>query len=155
MIILGLDPGIQKLGWAIIEKGGNNLSLKDYGLITTEPNLEKIYRFKEIKNQLIKLIKKYHPNILALEKILFFKNKKTAIEIAQVIGLIISLTADYKINLFEFTPLEIKLNTTGYGRANKLNVKKMMDLYFNLSSNFTDDIYDAIAIALAASHKVT
>ena len=150
MIILGIDPGIAKVGYALIEKTQGKTRFIKCGLISTASELPKLERFKEIKLALTKLILEYQPEIVALEKILFFKNKKTVIEVAQAIGLIISLIGDHGIELLEFTPLEVKMVVTGYGRADKLSIKKMVNFYFKVEQNFDDDVYDAIAIAITA-----
>lgn len=150
MIILGLDPGIAKLGYALIEKTEGKTRFIKCGLISTASELPKLKRFKQIKLALTKIILEYQPTTIALEKIIFFKNEKTVIEVAQVIGLIISLIGDYKIDLIEFTPLEVKVTVTGYGRADKLSIKKMVNFYFKVEQNFDDDVYDAIAIAITA-----
>jgi len=150
MIILGLDPGIAKVGYGLIEKTKGKPRLIECGLISTPSDLPKLERFKKIKLDLQKIIVQHQPEIIAIEKILFFKNKKTVIEVAQAIGLIISLISDYKIEFLEFTPLEVKLTVTGYGRADKLSIQKMVNFYFPVDKNFDDDVYDAIAIALTA-----
>lgn len=151
MIILGIDPGIEKLGYAFLEKNKKTIDIIEYGLITTQSGSEKIERIKKIKTELIKLIKKHHPEIMGFEKILFFKNKKTVIEIAQIIGLLISIAVDENLKIAEFSPPEIKMAITGYGRADKLNIKKMLQLSFKLKDNCEDDVYDALAIALTTA----
>lgn len=151
MIILGIDPGIHKLGYAFLEKNKKTIDIIEYGLITTESKNEKIERIKKIKTELTNLIKKHRPQIMGFEKILFFKNKKTAIEIAQIIGLLISIAADENLKINEFSPPEIKMAVTGYGRADKLNIKKMLQLSFKLKNDCEDDVYDALAIALTSA----
>lgn len=151
MTILGIDPGIHKLGYAFLEKNNGEIEIIEYGLITTESRSEKIERVKKIKTELVKLIKKYRPEIMGLEKILFFKNKKTVIEIAQIIGMLISIAVDENLKIIEFSPPEIKMAITGFGRADKLNIKKMLELSFKLRDDCEDDVYDALAIALTTA----
>ena len=122
MIIIGIDPGTATTGFAIIKKTKgtkNKLETIDYGCIKTCPDFSPGERLKKINNELNKLIKKYKPSVLAVENIYFFKNLKTAMPVSQAKGVILLTAAKKKIPVYEFTPLQVKMAITGYGRAEK------------------------------------
>lgn len=154
MTILGIDPGTNKIGYGIIKKDKNQFLLINYGCINIKSksineNLVKIQ--KEIE----KLIQIYKPNIAAIEQIFFFKNKKTAINIAQSRGVIITTLMKANIEIKEFTPLQIKQSVCGYGKADKNQVQKMIKLIFKLKDvPKPDDAADAIATAFCASNII-
>ena len=124
MIVMGIDPGLANLGYAFIEikKKGGKLKTIDYGCIITDPKFPTGERLKKIHNELNKLIKKYKPDIMAVESLYFFKNLKTALPVSQAKGVILLAAAKNKIPVYEFTPLQVKMVVTGYGRAEKQQV---------------------------------
>ena len=93
------------------------------------------------------IVKKYSPDVAAIEKLFYFKNLKTIIPVAQARGVILTVLAQNKVPVFEYTPLEVKQIMTGYGRATKDEVKKMTEIFLNETLPKLDDIDDAIAIA--------
>ncbi len=148
---MGIDPGVAKLGYAFIEikKKGGKLKTIDYGCIITDSNLFAGERLKKINNELNKLIKKYKPNILAVESIYFFKNFKTAMPVSQAKGVILLTAAKKKIPVFEITPLQMKMAITGYGKAEKKQVQEMLKVLLNLKeAPKSDDAADALGVAL-------
>jgi len=176
MIILGIDPGTATTGYSIIEKkpkkrrkiyqNKNNQQEKnvsewvkviDYGCITTSSNLSDGERLKRINNHLNKLIKQYKPEVLAIESIFFFKNLKTAMPVSQAKGVILFTAAKKKIPVYEFTPLQVKMAITGYGKAKKKQVQEMIKIIFNLEkkpkdkNKRKDDATDAIGIAFCCA----
>lgn len=152
MIIIGIDPGTAAIGFGIIKKE-EEISLIDYGCIKTPTNLTTAKRLEELYNQLIKLIKKHKPDIMAVEDIFFFKNLKTAIKVSQARGVILLTAAKSKISVFECTPLQIKQAVTGYGRAEKIQVQKMVKTLLNLKEiPKPDDAADALAAAICCAH---
>ncbi len=163
MIIIGIDPGIERLGYGIIEKQkskNKNLVVLDYGCITTSPVLKIEERLKKIHTDLSKIIKKYQPTIMAVESLFFFKNLKTAISVSQARGVILLTAADYKIPICEFTPLQVKMTIVGYGRAEKKQVQEMVKKFLNLekfdskkNNRKKDDAFDALGVAICASLK--
>jgi len=157
MIIIGLDPGTATTGWGVIEKSllkKTEPNVLDYGCIKTNPKLPAGERLKEISEELTKLIKKYKPRVLAVESLYFFKNLKTAMPVSQAKGVILLIAAQHKIPVYEFTPLQMKITITGYGRAEKKQVQKMIKILLNLEekpkdkNKRTDDATDALGIAL-------
>ena len=153
MILLSIDPGIEKLGYALFDKDKkypNNFKFLSSGLIKTNKTLHKEERLVIIFEKLSFLIKKYHPKKIIFEEIFFFKNQKTIIPVTQAQGVILLLAGLKKIPLVYFSPLKIKHVITGYGIADKKAVKKMVNLTLKLPEKARDDDeYDAIACGLA------
>lgn len=154
MIILGIDPGTAATGFGVIKKN-RELKLIEFGCIKTPTSLTTAERLKELHNQLSKLIKKHKPDIMAVEDIFFFKNLKTAIKVSQARGVILLSAAKSKISVFECTPLQVKQAITGYGRAEKIQVQKMVKMLFNLKEiPKPDDAADALAAAICCAHTI-
>jgi crossover junction endodeoxyribonuclease RuvC len=153
MKILGLDPGLATTGYGIIEFLPKNKKLEviNYGCIKTPANLTFPERIEIIYDQIEKLIKKYKPNRIAIEKIFFSKNVKTAFQVGECKGVIILSAIKHKIPIFEFTPLQVKQSLIGYGRASKNQIQKMVKKILNLTElPKPDDAADALAIALTS-----
>ncbi|MFC1663544.1 crossover junction endodeoxyribonuclease RuvC [Patescibacteria group bacterium] len=154
MIIIGIDPGIATTGYGIIKKikkgkVKNNVKCLGYGLIKTTPSFPMPERLQKINNELSRLIKKFQPNILAVENVYFFKNLKTIIPVSQAKGVILLTAAKNKIPVFQFAPLEIKATVTGIGRAEKIIVQKNVRRILKLKEPLKlDDAADALAVAL-------
>jgi len=152
MIILGVDPGTATTGWGLIKKPrtkNGKIKTLDFGCIKTAPSLNDGERLKIINNELNKLIKKHQPKVLAVENIYFFKNLKTAMPVSQAKGVILLTAAKKKIPVYEFTPLQVKMAITGYGKAEKKQVQKMISVLLDLKEvPKQDDAADALGIAL-------
>ncbi|MBU1255492.1 crossover junction endodeoxyribonuclease RuvC [Patescibacteria group bacterium] len=154
MIILGIDPGTAVVGFGLIKKQ-NKLELIDYGCIKTSTDLTTAERLKEIDEQLAKLIRKHNPQVVAVEDIFFFKNLKTAIKVSQARGVILARAAKMKIQVEEYTPLQIKQAVSSYGRADKKQVQEMVKLLLNLKEiPKPDDAADALATAICCAHTI-
>lgn len=152
MKILGIDPGFERMGCAVIKKENVGEKLVFSTCLITDKKLPHEKRLLFLANELEKIIKKYRPDVLAVEKIFFFKNQKTIIGVAEARGMILYLAAKAKIPVMEFTPLEIKMAMTGYGRAEKAQLQKMAMAILNLKkAPKYDDEIDAIACALTCS----
>jgi crossover junction endodeoxyribonuclease RuvC len=158
MVILGVDPGLATLGFSIIESSkqkNTKARVIDFGCIITNPIDCPAERLKRINNELNKIIVKYKPKVLAVENLFFFKNLKTAMPVSQAKGVILLTAAKKKIPVYEFTPLQVKMAITGYGKAEKKQVQKMIELMVDLKSfdlkqkdRKKDDAIDALGIAL-------
>ena len=156
MIILGIDPGTATTGFGVLKTKGKKAKPKaiDYGCIITSPDLSPGDRLKIINNELNKLIKKYRPKIMAVESLYFFKNLKTAMPVSQAKGVILLTAAKKKIPVYEFTPLQVKMAVTGYGKAEKKQVQEMIKVLLDLEkkpkdkNKRKDDATDALGIAL-------
>jgi crossover junction endodeoxyribonuclease RuvC len=147
--ILGLDPGTATTGWGIIEKGPKETKMVAYGCIETCKTKCAPDRLKEIADDLTKLIKTYKPDEAAVEDLFFFKNLKTAVKVAQARGVLLLVCCQQRLQISEYTPLQIKQALTGYGRADKNQVQQMVKQVFKLDSiPKPDDAADALAVAI-------
>ena len=154
MIILGIDPGIARMGYGVIEKKRKHSKfyLVDYGCLETKTNTKTYRRLLKIYQGVKRIIKKYKPDLLAIEDIYFAKNTKTAIRVAQAMGVIMLATIEARLPLKEFSPLEVKQSLTTFGRADKSQVQKMVKTLLGMKEiPRPDDAADALAIALAAA----
>lgn len=154
MIILGIDPGFARTGYGIIEEKNKNLRMLDYGCLSTSAGLIFEKRLKKIREGLTDLIKKYKPDVCAVEKIFFCKNTKTAIDVGQARGVVILTAAEKNLKIREFTPLQVKQFITGYGKAGKGQIQKMIKLILGLKEvPKPDDAADALALAIVGSNN--
>lgn len=152
MKILSIDPGYERLGIAIIEKG---LAKKDSLLCSecfkTDAKNSFEDRLLEIGKKIEELITGHKPSILAIETLFFSKNTKTAMRVAETRGTIIYISKKNKLDIKEINPMEIKLAVTGDGKSDKQQMTKMVQLILKMDKKATDDEYDAIACGLACS----
>ena len=149
--ILGIDPGIERLGWGVVEKNGSEFKRINSGVKKTLKTSKKSARLWEIFDFLDKLIKKEKPDGLSTEKLFFAKNVKTALIIGEVRGVILAAAEKNGLPIKEFAPLEVKIAVCGYGRASKENVASMLKFSINLPKNkLLDDETDALALALTS-----
>ena len=155
MKILGIDPGLGRTGYALLEQNGNNISLKEVGCITTAVGEVEYHRLLEIKNDLDALIKRFKPDAVCVESLFFAANAKTAMSVGQARGVILVTIADHKLKIIEVTPLQVKISATGYGKADKAQVHRMMQTVLKLKKiPKPDDAADAVAIAWAGISRV-
>ncbi len=149
MRILGIDPGVAITGYAVIEENNGVFNCLDSGCIRTAKDTPPALRLKEIHDQIILLLKKYDPQALAVEKIFFSKNVRTAFQVGEARGVIMLIAANHNLELSEHTPLEVKQAVAGYGKAEKMQVQKMVQMLLNLKKlPAVDDEADAMAVAL-------
>jgi len=155
MIILGIDPGTTRIGYAIIDKkDADTLVILTYGCLETK-NKEQKDRLSEISVFVADLISKYRPEILAIEKLFFTKNAKTAFTVSEARGVIIDRANSQNIRIFDFTPPEVKLAVAGYGKAEKDQVRKMPCRILKIEKPpKLDDASDALAIAITACYTI-
>ena len=149
MRVLGIDPGMAIVGYAIINYDNDDYVIETSGSIQTDKNSTTQERLLDIYNDLSTIVEKYSPDCAAVEKLYFFKNQKTIIPVAESRGVILTVLEKYKIKTFEYTPIEVKQVLTGYGRASKKEVEQMVK--YNLKIDCLpklDDTVDAIAIAI-------
>lgn len=149
MIILGIDPGIAIVGYSVIQCTGNNFKAIEYGCIRTESNLYFPERISIIYDGLTEIIKKHKPTDLAIEELFFNKNVKTGIKVGQARGVEILAAVHQGLDIYEYTPLQIKQAVVGYGKADKNQVQEMVKLLLNLKEKpKPDDVADALAVAI-------
>ena len=155
-IIIGIDPGLADTGYGLIEKGkGGKITCLAYGSIKTKAGLPIAERLEILNIELEKIIKKYQPALAAVEELFFQNNAKTAITVGQARGVILLTCRKNKIPIAELTPLQVKQTISGYGRADKMQVQKMVKLLLNLKEiPRPDDAADALAIAISATNEI-
>jgi crossover junction endodeoxyribonuclease RuvC len=147
--VLGLDPGTATTGWAVISEKNGEFTAIAYGCIETKKNKSDEERILEIAEDLKKIILKYRPREAAIEKLFYFKNQKTIIEVAQSRGALLLTLGQNRVKIASYTPLQVKQALTGYGRAEKKQVQLMTKNILRLKSiPKPDDTADAIAIAI-------
>lgn len=154
MIILGIDPGYAIVGYGVIEYINNHFKVLDYGAILTEAKTPFDDRLLKIHTDLALLIEKHRPEAMAIEKLFFNTNQKTAIDVAQARGVTLLAAKQRGLEIFEYTPLQVKQSVVGYGRAEKKQVQEMTRLILNLEKvPKPDDTADALAMAICHAHS--
>lgn len=150
MRILGIDPGTARLGFGVIEMTQRNKpSLVDAGVITTPAHQPDSERMVTIFDELTAIIADTKPEIMVVEKLFFAQNVTTALSVAQARGVILLCGEQKGLTLFEYTPLQIKMALTGYGRAEKKQIQEMVRVILGLKeAPQPDDCADALAAAL-------
>lgn len=149
MIVLGIDPGTAIIGYSILQYKGSKMSLLDYGCIYTDKSDSTAKRLEQIYDSINKLIKLWQPDEVAIETLFYFKNQKTIITVAQARGVLLLASQINALEIFEYTPLQVKTGVTGYGRATKQQVQEMVKILLKLKEiPKPDDAADAIAIAI-------
>lgn len=149
MRVLGIDPGTAIVGYSIIDYTNNKIELIDYGCIYTNKEDSLSLRLEQVYFRVESLINLYKPDHMAIEELFFFKNQKTIISVAQARGVIILKAQLSGIDIYNYTPLQVKTGITGYGRATKKQVQEMTKVILKLNEiPKPDDAADAIAIAI-------
>ncbi len=149
MKILGIDPGMAIVGYSVIEFDGVNTELLHSGAIRTSKDDRESARLLEIYNDMTTLVEKYNPDCASIEKLFFFRNQTTVMPVAHARGVILTVLEKHKIPIYEYTPMEVKMVLTGYGRADKKEVEQMVKLSLGVDKlPKLDDTVDSIAIAI-------
>jgi len=149
--ILGIDPGYGRVGWGVIEGVRNKWTHVAHGCIETSMHEPFLERLLELEKALKDIIYKYQPDRAGVEDLYFAKNVKTAMKVGQARGVILLTLAAAGLPISEFTPLQVKQAMTGYGRAEKQQVEKLVALELGWKEKIRpDDAADALAIALTA-----
>ena len=155
MIVMGIDPGYAITGYGIVEKIGNNFKLIDYGAVTTDAGVDFPKRLDILYSGLTDIINKYNPEVIGMEELFFNKNIKTAIAVGQGRGVAVLAVQRAGKPLYEYTPLPVKQAVVGYGRAEKMQVQKMVQIMLKLKSiPKPDDAADALAVAICCGNCV-
>lgn len=151
MVILGIDPGTARMGYGVIKKEGGKVFFLDAGILKVKKS-EGRHIFLQIKTGLEEIIGKWKPEIMAVEKVYFAKNQKTAMSVAEARGVAIMTGLEAGTEIKEYSPNEIKSGLTGYGHADKRGVAKMVNLALGTPKlKIIDDASDALAIAIFAA----
>lgn len=153
MIILGIDPGYAIVGWGVLEYNNGRFKTVAYGSITTPAGMDPALRLTEIHRGMCDIIDKYKPDEMAVEELFFNTNSKTAIMVAEARGVILVAAKLKGVEIYEYTPLQVKQAVAGYGRADKKQVISMVTSLLNLPKPpKPDDTADALAIAMCHGH---
>ncbi len=149
MRVIGIDPGLATVGYGIVEKNGEKYRAIDYGYIGTPAGMELPKRLLDIYYSIKLLMDRFSPDELAIEKLFFCKNIKTALQVGEARGAILTAAAEKEVPISEYTPLQVKQAAAGYGRAGKKQVQQAVCLLLGLTEiPRPDDAADALAIAL-------
>lgn len=149
MKIIGIDPGLERCGFGVLEQNNSKILTIDYGCLYTLKNKEISVRLTELFDKITVLLKKYIPEVMVIEDLFFNTNAKSVMMVGQARGVIMLAAQKSKIPVISYPPLEIKMALTGYGRADKKQIQQMVKNILHL--NFfpkQDDTADALAIAL-------
>ncbi len=150
MIVLAIDPGVERFGFAVLEKVSTTIRYITSGIIVTKKTIPHSERVGQIHSELAPLLKKYRPKQIVFERLFFSKNVKTAIAVAQVQGIVYLTAFQNGIPATEIAPNTIKSVVTGYGQADKKAIQKMVEMQLILpKKKRLDDEYDAIACGYA------
>lgn len=162
MRILGIDPGTGILGFGVIDTDGNKsgaktgtFSMVDAGVISTPAHTPHAERLEDIYNGLSEIVKATKPEVLSIERLFFSRNITTAMSVAEARGVALLVAKQHKLEIFEYTPQQIKQTMTGYGKADKKQVQEMVRVYMGLRSvPKPDDCADALGAAITHAISV-
>lgn len=151
MTILGVDPGTATTGWGVVKNiRGNSLECVSYNCITTPKAKKPGDRLVLLEKELLQILQDYKPDAVVVERLYFFKNLKTVMPVSEARGVILLAIAKKKLPVFELTPLQVKMAITGYGRADKKQMQRMVQQTLRLSETpKPDDAADALGLAIA------
>lgn len=153
MIILGIDPGYAITGYCVLNYKNNKFNLMTSGAVTSPADMKFELRLLNIYESLRNIIDEHKPDVMAVEELFFSRNTTTAIGTAQARGVAILAGAKSGINVYEYTPLQVKMAVTGHGRAEKKQVDYMVKLLLGIKESIKpDDITDAMAVAICHAH---
>ena len=156
MRILGIDPGIAIVGFGLIESDRSTQRMLQYGAITTLKELPLAERLVQIGDDMEQLIAQLRPDAIAVEELFFTNNITTGIAVAHGRGIVLYTAQKSGIPLYEYTPMQVKMAVTGYGKAEKRQVMNMTKRLLNLKAvPKPDDAADALAIALCHARSAT
>jgi len=154
MIILGIDPGLATVGYGVLKFEKNKFTTITYGAIITPPRIPVHERLKMIYDEMQQLIDLYNPDDLAIEELFYNTNQKTIISVCEARGILLLCAHQNKLDISEYTPLQVKQSVVGYGRAEKKQVQTMVKNILNLEKiPKPDDAADAVALAICHAHS--
>lgn len=154
MRILGVDPGYAIVGFGVVDYAGANFAPIEYGAITTMAHEPFDKRLCSIDTDIREVLRRYEPDCMAIERLYFTTNQKTAIDVAQARGILVLAAAQKGLPVYEYTPLQVKQAVVGYGKAEKRQVMEMTQRILRLEQiPKPDDAADALAIAICHGHS--
>ena len=153
MRILGIDPGIGRLGWGMIAKQNRTVTPLKFGFIETKKNTEKGERLADIYRELRARVRELAPDLIAVEELFFSKNITTAMSVAEARGVVLLVAAQAKVPVVAYSPMSVKA-ALGFGGAKKKQVGEMVKMLLGIKEKFVyDDVADALAVAICAAQK--
>ncbi len=151
--VLGIDPGTARTGYGIVERDGNALKVVDYGCLETLSSSPPAERLLSIHRGVLHLIELYRPEMVGVERLFFNRNVQTAFAVGQARGVVLLAAATHGLSVSEYGPHEVKIAVTGYGRADKVQVQRMVQALLGLAElPRPDDAADALAVAICLAH---
>jgi len=154
MLTLGIDPGTATMGWGLVEENNHSLKQISHGCIRTSSKIHASKRLSKIFNEVRILIRKHKPDCVAVEKLFFGKNVKTANSVGEARGVILLAACEEGVPVTEYTPPQVKTAATGYGKAEKSQVQRMVKALLKLEKvPKPDDAADALAVAICHLHS--
>lgn len=153
MRIIGIDPGYAIVGFGVVDYAGSEFTTLEYGSIYTHAHTDFKKRLLDIHSDLLFILDKYKPDCMSIEKLFYFSNQKTIVDVAQARGVIMLSAAERNLEVYEYTPLQVKQSVVGYGRAEKKQVMNMTKNILHLHEiPKPDDAADALALAICHGH---
>ena len=153
MVIFGIDPGYAIVGWGAIGFKSNTYKALGFGAVETQAGMDFNYRLEYIYDEIFNVLNRCRPAALAIEKLYFQNNQKTAIDVAQARGVRVLSAVRHGISIYEYTPLQVKQAVVGYGKAEKKQVMDMTRRILKLEQiPKPDDAADALALAICHGH---
>ncbi len=153
MRVLGIDPGYAIVGVGVIDYNGNSFKVVNYDAVTTKAGTDFNLRLQIIYDDICRIIDRYKPDYMSIEKLFFNTNSTTAISVAQARGVILLAAKQKGVAIYEYTPLQVKQAVTGYGKAEKRQVMELTKMLLGLKEvPKPDDTADALAIAICHAH---
>ncbi|MBI1888770.1 MAG: crossover junction endodeoxyribonuclease RuvC [Candidatus Spechtbacteria bacterium] len=154
MKILGIDPGTATTGYGIVEKKGSEVTCIHFGCVETPYGVDQAIRLHILRKELLVILEKYTPTLAGVEQLFFVKNMKTALSVAEARGVILETLHSKRVKIIECTPLQVKQAVTGYGKADKIQVQKMVKILLRLTDiPKPDDAADALAVAMYCANN--
>lgn len=147
-LVLGIDPGLATTGVALVDTAGSRKVLLSVGVVTTPAGMAGPKRLASIHQDLVELVAKTHPEAAAVEQLFFASNTTTAMQVAEARGVILLAMEECGVQVWEYTPMQVKLSLTGYGKASKAQMTRMIRALVSVPEKLPDDAFDAVAIAL-------
>jgi len=153
MRVLGIDPGYAIVGWGVVDYAGNRFSTVDFGAVCTDAGVPFERRLVDVYAGVRDILTRTKPDVLAIEKLFYQHNQTTVIGVAEARGVILLAAAQAGIPIYEYTPMQVKLAVTGYGKAVKKQVQEMTRILLHLQTiPKPDDTADALAMAITFCH---
>ncbi len=150
-MIIGIDPGLAKTGFGIIDDA-DGIRCVRYGVITTPSDARLQIRVQTIFREMQEILDVHEPDELSIERLFFSRNVSSAIEVSHARGVVLLAAAEYGIEVFEYTPNQIKQAVTGSGRADKKQMQKMVGMLLGIDEKMPADAADALAAAICHAH---